>query len=1204
MTFRMRKRSVPEPAEGKQKTGKETNGGKRRSRRNSTPESEEDDDESEESEDGSGSEDEDFEPGRPRRNRSTPRGNAEGRPEVDMDENPAVDASEFDIDADRARFKPGTLKHEVFKMLEAAWPKLMDANELYEMGSKAGVNVGKNKTVLASGLSHDRCFVRMPNTRNKWALRAHVGLPAGTKRKAEEDKDPREKRARSAGGMSALLDSMQPDDRAAALAWTDKLKKTALEAKKAKQAAERATSALEKARAAVEELETNPPVELAAPHLQAKSPEDILMEGDAPSEILPKEFREYTGPDDRKFLVAWKKSVEVETARIKKARDAYVASRKKEIREAATKLNKKREQLVNALSKAEAAETTAITNADRAEAVAEITKERVQLMKDKAAVKEGEDTSAFDEKIAEIDAKLTDLFGQKLAALESQIERERLKLMAKDEREAERARLQLEKQRLKDEERAEKAKQRELEKIEREKAKAAEKAAKEKAARYPLDDDVLAVELAEEAKETGVPFEKLLHPIPKPTALPDGQVLAEEAFVAEFMGVFGKDLQAPEGLVNAEGVSAMFEKNPKSQSTLAELYLSVLYEALTPAASGPGRLVARLNRIVNNLNWPEVARTLILHGGEDAHGKLAVQVASKLSKTTWDALSKADHLVLIRALADLALQGDKCRDIISSRMQQADVFRSQRHEAKLKAVANRRIVEKAEKEERRRERERLAEEKRVAKAAAEAAKAAAEAAKANGEESTATLESKEEVKSETDVEMKDFEPNFELPEHLQTYTGPAHDRHALMAWKNEREKERARLEDERAEWNAERGREIRAQRAIENEERRKQEAIEEDARRKVELEEKRARDREIKRAQEDAACQVRCRPLGMDRNLATYWWGFGGRRDALYVQSFSGEWGTYSSQEAVDALYEALSEKGIRELALKKQIERRKNTIADAFRILAESQEELDAKLAAQLEGGERRSARSRTAPSHDMYVASRPAAYLACDEGAVLTAARKCMDTMCINAERIGITTTVDWRVFRSKLKNCELSYMAESLLHLEEKFHECQEEEFRIAAEREKMDRENQPEAPDELSKNTLEALVLKHTGKDMSSWKLARRKLAALLPPEVIAEAVEERRRQQFEQISDDDDDDEEEEAQDDGSWNNDENAAEDFADISIWKGSLQRPQFIEYLNPKVKFPAVRIAFAAATLLDATSAFTEEIAHRQQLRAEEQA
>ena len=62
-----------------------------------------------------------------------------------------------------------------------------------------------------------------------------------------------------------------------------------------------------------------------------------------------------------------------------------------------------------------------------------------------------------------------------------------------------------EKQRLKEEEKAERARQREIEKAERDKAKAEEKAAKEKAARHPLDDDILAVELAEEAKENGVP---------------------------------------------------------------------------------------------------------------------------------------------------------------------------------------------------------------------------------------------------------------------------------------------------------------------------------------------------------------------------------------------------------------------------------------------------------------------------------------------------------------------------------------------------------------------------------------------------------------------------------------------------------------------------------------------------------------------------
>ena len=126
-----------------------------------------------------------------------------------------------------------------------------------------------------------------------------------------------------------------------------------------------------------------------------------------------------------------------------------------------------------------------------------------------------------------------------------------------------------------------------------------------------------------------------------------------------------------------------------------------------------------------------------------------------------------------------------------------------------------------------------------------------------------------------------------------------------------------------------------------------------------------------------------------------------------------------------------------------------------------------------------------------------------------------------------------------------------AEQLLHLEEKYYECQLEEFKIAAELEKAEREKEPEAPDELSKATLEALVLKHTGKDMSTWKLARRKLAALLPPEVIAEAVEERRRQQVDS-EEEEEEEEEENIEVDDSWNNDEDAPEDIGDISIWKG----------------------------------------------------
>ena len=67
-------------------------------------------------------------------------------------------------------------------------------------------------------------------------------------------------------------------------------------------------------------------------------------------------------------------------------------------------------------------------------------------------------------------------------------------------------------------------------------------------------------------------------------------------------------------------------------------------------------------------------------------------------------------------------------------------------------------------------------------------------------------------------------------------------------------------------------------------------------------------------------------------------------------------------------------------------------------------------------------------------------------------------MDTMCINAERIGLETSTDWRIFRTKLKNAA-TLRRQQLLHLEEKYYECQLEEFKIAAELEKAERERSP-------------------------------------------------------------------------------------------------------------------------------------------------
>ena len=92
-----------------------------------------------------------------------------------------IPASAFDLEADREKFKKGTLKREAYEMLEKHWPELKDTNELWEQGLKENRCLGKSKAVLASGLSHDAVFVRVPGGPNgstaagKWALRCFVG---------------------------------------------------------------------------------------------------------------------------------------------------------------------------------------------------------------------------------------------------------------------------------------------------------------------------------------------------------------------------------------------------------------------------------------------------------------------------------------------------------------------------------------------------------------------------------------------------------------------------------------------------------------------------------------------------------------------------------------------------------------------------------------------------------------------------------------------------------------------------------------------------------------------------------------------------------------------------------------------------------------------------------------------------------------------
>uniref|UniRef100_A0A453C138 WHIM2 domain-containing protein n=1 Tax=Aegilops tauschii subsp. strangulata TaxID=200361 RepID=A0A453C138_AEGTS len=71
---------------------------------------------------------------------------------------------------------------------------------------------------------------------------------------------------------------------------------------------------------------------------------------------------------------------------------------------------------------------------------------------------------------------------------------------------------------------------------------------------------------------------------------------------------------------------------------------------------------------------------------------------------------------------------------------------------------------------------------------------------------------------------------------------------------------------------------------------------------------------------------VRTSPLGKDRYYNRYW--FFRREGRLFVESAdSKEWGYYSTKEELDALIGSLNIKGIRERALKQQLDKFYNKI-------------------------------------------------------------------------------------------------------------------------------------------------------------------------------------------------------------------------------------------------------------------------------------
>ncbi|KAB8095420.1 hypothetical protein EE612_023487, partial [Oryza sativa] len=75
---------------------------------------------------------------------------------------------------------------------------------------------------------------------------------------------------------------------------------------------------------------------------------------------------------------------------------------------------------------------------------------------------------------------------------------------------------------------------------------------------------------------------------------------------------------------------------------------------------------------------------------------------------------------------------------------------------------------------------------------------------------------------------------------------------------------------------------------------------------------------------------VQSNSLGKDRYYNRYW--FFRHEGRLFVESAdSKEWGYYSTKEELDALIGSLNVKGIRERALKRQLDKFYNTISNAL---------------------------------------------------------------------------------------------------------------------------------------------------------------------------------------------------------------------------------------------------------------------------------
>ena len=503
---------------------------------------------------------------------------------------------------------------------------------------------------------------------------------------------------------------------------------------------------------------------------------------------------------------------------------------------------------------------------------------------------------------------------------------------------------------------------------------------------------------------------------------------------------------------------------------------------------------------------------------------------------------------------------------------------------------------------------------------------------------------------EEEEEEEDLDAKFALQEEFQKYTGSELDRSAFVKWKKNREEALRVLAEQRRLYEAEKLKQERERKRIEKAELMR--GADGDAMRE------RKWQATLERYQaEDDMVRVRVRALGRDRSMSTYWFGVGGRTDAVYVQSFDGKWGKYDNLDQIDALNVALNVKGEREAALKHSLAKRADMIEDAFerirKVRLHEEKEKDRLLALQLEQEEREKSGARPmrqkipAPSEvdeapkelilspgsqRMVKASKVKAklsakalaaqkefldaYLAFDDYSAVRHARQVIRRIFDQVAELPVESIANETMESITSKQKELvgsggarrymdeSYLSEKLLDIEQKLYEFQNEQFALAEEESDL----LSPAPPELTKHRLEQLVLKHTDRDMRSWKMARSKLAAMLPQEVLDEAVEARRREMIEEhMKENAEENEDEDAVRAKMFEDFENdrLEEDVDDASIWKhpgydkrrDAWRKTLLGESGTPLT--PAV-LAYCAKVFNDTIQTFLGEMHERLELRA----